>query len=231
MHRSRLSRLALLQQVPLFQTLSAPQLQDVAALLSEQSFARGQFLFHEGDEGRELYLVSAGRVRICKAGPDGRELTLRMFGPGDLFGEFAVLDGQPRSTSAVAMDPLEVLAMGRDDFWALVETHTTLMRRLVALLVERTRYAAGSYGQLAFFEVADRLAALLLQLTSHHPDPRAPLRLQLTQQELASFVSTTREQINRALRAFADQGLIRLERSAVIVLDRQGLRRVLGGKG
>jgi len=231
MNRSRLAKQAALQNVPLFQTLDEQQQHDVATLLSEQTFAKGQFLFHEGDRGQELYIISAGRVRICKTSADGRELTLRMFGPGELFGEFAVLDDQPRSTDAVAMDPLTVFTLSKRAFWALLEQHFALTRRLIALLVERTRFTAGYYGNLAFFDVAERVAALLVQLTSHHAGPPAPIRLQLTQQELGSFASATREQVNRTLREFAAQGLVSLERSAVVVLDREGLRRVLGEQG
>jgi len=229
MTRSPLAKQALLQKVALFRPLDDQQKHTVANLLHEQTFSKGAHIFHQGDPGEVLYVIGAGRVRIYKVSAGGREFTLRIFGPGDLFGEFSVLDDQPRSAGAIAMDDLTVFAMHKADFWSLIEQHIVLARHIITSLTERIRYTTTYSENLAFFEVSERVAALLVQLTNHDPGAHDPMRIQLTQQELASFASTTREWINRALHEFAGRGLIRLERSAVVVLDREGLQRRIQG--
>src|SRR5262245_41115603 len=92
--------LAAVRQVQLFRTLDEMQLQRVSRLLKERRYRKGEIVFHQDDPGGFLYIISFGRVRIYLAGPDGREVTLRIYGPGSNFGELSMLDGQARSASA-----------------------------------------------------------------------------------------------------------------------------------
>ena len=164
-------------------------------------------------------------MRIYLVSQDGREITLRIYGRGSVFGEFAVLDGEPRSTSAAAMEDLTTFLLYRDDFMELLRHNFSLVQHVISMLTERLRYTTSYSENLAFLSGPERVAALLVQLAGADPEARGPVRLDLTQQELANFASTTREWVNRALRDFAEQGLVRLERGAVIVLDRDALRR------
>ena len=218
------NRYQLVRNVALFRTLDDEQLRQVAALLKEQRHRRGDIIFHQGDPGGCLYLISSGQVRIYIANPDGREATIRIYGPNTAFGEFSVLDGMPRSTSAAAIDDVVALILYREDFMQLLQRNFELVKRVLAMLIERVRYTTTYSEQLAFLSVPGRVAALLVQLASVEPDTTAPVRLKLTQQELAAFVSTTREWVNRALRDFQQQGLLTIERGAVVILDRDGLR-------
>lgn len=211
-----------LRGVGLFRMLDDEQLRQVHALLKEQRFRKGEIIFSQGDPGNCLFIITAGRVRIYLVSPDGREVTLRIFGPDASFGEFAVLDGAPRSGAAAAMSDVTTLILQREDFMALLKQNFTLVQHVIGMLTERLRYTTNNYEQLAFLSVPGRVAALLLQLaeSSGLPDP---VRLSYTQQEIADFASTTREWVNRALREFAELGLVRNERGAVVVLDRRGL--------
>jgi CRP/FNR family cyclic AMP-dependent transcriptional regulator len=219
------NRHQIVRNVALFRTLDEEQLRQVAALLKEQRYHKGEIIFHQGDPGGCLYLISSGQVRIYVANPDGREATIRIYGHDTAFGEFSVLDGESRSASAAAIDDVVALILYREDFMELLRHNFDLVQRVIAMLTERVRYTTTYSEQLAFLSVPGRVAALLVQLASVEPDERVPVRLKLTQQELASFVSTTREWVNRALRDFAAQDLIRNERGAVVVLNREGLRQ------
>jgi CRP-like cAMP-binding protein len=214
-----------LRQVSLFQALDDEQIRQISLLLKERRYHKGDTIFHQGDPGGCLYLVTSGRVRIFLNSADGREATVRFYGPNSAFGEFSVLDGEPRSASAAAVDDVTALVLYREDFMALLHRHFELVERMFVMLTERVRYTTSYSEQLAFFSVPGRVASVLLQLAGVEADPLKPAYLNLTQDDLAKFANTTREWVNRSLREFADAGLIRVERKAVTILDRAGLDR------
>jgi CRP-like cAMP-binding protein len=223
-HHASIGAPALLR-VPLFQNLDEEQVRRISLLLKERRYHKGDTVFHQGDPGGCLFLVISGRVRIFLSSADGREATVRFYGPNSAFGEFSVLDGQPRSASAAAVDDVTTLVLYRDDFMALLRQHFELAERLFTMLTERLRYTTSYSERLAFISVPGRVASVLLQLSAVEADPLKPARLDLTQEDLAKFANTTREWVNRSLREFADAGLIQVERKVVIVLDRTGLER------
>lgn len=216
---------AVLRTVSFFSSLSDELLLPLSGLLRERRYRRGEVIFHQGDEGTCLYLVLSGRVRIYIVSPDGREATVRYYGSDTAFGEFAVLDGAPRSATAAAVEDVTTLVLYRDDLMGLLRSHFTLVEQLLAMLTERLRYTTGYVEQLAFLSVPGRVAATLLHLAEAQAAADDPLRITLTQQDLASLVSTTREWVNRALREFAVRGIIRIGRGEIIVLDRAALAR------
>lgn len=220
--------LTVVRHVALFQGLDEAQLLKVYALLKERRYRKGEIIFHREDEGSCLFIICKGRVRIYLSSPDGREATVRIYGPRSTFGEFAVLDGAPRSATAAALDDVSTLVLYRDDFLRLLRENFDLVQRMFAVLTERARYTTDYSEHLAFLSGPGRVAATLLQLAGVEAHGFGPVRLELTQQELATFTNTTREWANHTLHEFAGQGLIALERGAVVVLDREGLRRRVG---
>lgn len=216
---------AILRRVELFRTLDDIQLDQVCELLKERRCRKGDIIFHQGDPGACLYLIVSGSVRIFLVSPDGREVTIRVYEQGMSFGEFSVLDGKPRSTSAIAQSDVSAFILYRDDFLRLMQNNFALMERVLAMLTERLRYTTSSFENLAFLSVPERIARLLLQLAGDQPQSGSEIRLGLTQQEIATFVNTTREWVNRALNDFAEQGLVRLERGGLVLLDRSGLQQ------
>jgi CRP-like cAMP-binding protein len=217
--------ISVLRQVPLFQSLNDDQIGQISGLLNERRYHKGDMVFHQGDPGGCLYLVTSGRVRIFLNSPDGREATVRFYGPNSTFGELSVLDGEPRSASAAAVDDVTTWVLYRADFMGLLRRHFDLVERMFAMLTERLRYTTSYSEQLAFLSVPGRVANALLQLASVETDQLLPARLELTQEDLAKFANTTREWVNRSLHEFAEAGLIRVERKSVTVLDRAGLDR------
>ncbi|NJK79158.1 MAG: Crp/Fnr family transcriptional regulator [Chloroflexaceae bacterium] len=227
---SETARSAVLRQVFFFQGLDDQQLHQVAALLKDVRYQRGAIIVHQGDPGGCLYLIVAGRVRIYLAHPDGREVTVRVYGKGAFFGEFSVIDAAPRSASVAALDDVLLLVLYRSDLMDVLQNNFQLVQHLLTILTERLRYTTQYSEQLAFMTAPQRVAATLLQLaTAIVPDPSAPIRLELTQHELATLTNTTREWVNRSLRDFAAQQLVQVERGSVSILDQNGLRRLLDG--
>jgi CRP/FNR family transcriptional regulator len=209
----------ILRQTSLFHTLDDNQLEQVSARLRETRLARGSSIFQQGQEGDYLYVIVTGRVRIYLSGADGREITFRIYGSGEIFGEFALLDGKPRSANATASSDVHALVLYREDFWELLEQNFDLARRLIAALTERLRYTTRTLERQSFLSARGKLAEVLVHLASLDSMGADTVRLELSQQELADYINTTREWVNQTLQSFVDEGLIRLERRAVIVLN------------
>lgn len=216
--------LSVVQQIALFQSLDDGQLHRISLLLQERHYPKDDIIFAQGDLGDCLYIVADGRVRISLLNPDGRELTICIYERGTAFGEFSVLDGRPRSATATALDTITLFVLYRADFLRLLQEDFVLVKHLLAMLTDRLRYTTDYSEHLAFLSVPGRVAARLVQLARMKADGDEPIRLRLTQQNLADFASTSREWVNHALGAFTDQGLIRCERGTVIVIDREGLQ-------
>lgn len=134
---------AVAEQLGRSRLLRAVSLADRERLVSRmrrETYPVGGIIFEKEAPGDALFFIQAGRVRIFTRDPLGHELTLRTYGPGDVFGEFAVLDGKPRSASAQAEDALEVLRLGRDDFLRFLDEHPLAGLAMMRGLVERVRY-------------------------------------------------------------------------------------------
>jgi CRP/FNR family transcriptional regulator, cyclic AMP receptor protein len=129
--------LPVVRQVALFHTLDETQLRNISALLQERRYAKDELIFAQGDTGDCLYIIDDGRVRISLLSPDGRELTICFYEPGNAFGEFSVLDGGARSATASALDAVRLFVLYRADFLGLLREDFALVERLLAMLTER----------------------------------------------------------------------------------------------
>lgn len=220
-----MSQLDTLRNVLFLAGLSDPELEALAGSLERCAFGKGQVIFHQGDPGQAMYIIETGRVRIFVLSETGQELSVNIYGPGETFGELALLDGQPRSAGAIAMTDTVTQALRRADFLRYVETHPRVALRIIEVLSARLRYTTTYAESLAFLPVQGRVATKLLELADRHGVRVAgqALELWLTQAELASLVGATRESVNQALRAYREQGLIAVERQKIILLDRRGL--------
>ncbi len=221
-----MSRVQALRRVSLFAGLAEEELLHLADALARRVYDRGVVIFHEGDPGDALYIVESGRARIFILSESGQEITVDVFGPGEVFGELSVLDGLPRSAGAVAVDHTVCLILRRDDLMRALAGHPQMALALIRVLSSRlrrtTRYAEG----LAFLDVCGRVAAKLLELGERHgaTSDGMQLELRLSQRELATWAGTSRESVNKVLRMMQKRGLIAIEGSRVTLLDHRGLR-------
>lgn len=224
-----MSQTDLLRKAPIFESLSNAELAALAASLKQRVYARGVVIFHKGSPGSSLYLIASGKVRIFVLSDLGQEITLNTHGPDECFGELALLDGLPRSASAVSMDRTVCYVLQREDFLAVLETHPGMVRSILALLSGRVRHATEYAESLAFLDVQSRIAATLLALADRHGIQKGGIEidLRLTQADLASYVAATRESVNKALGLLRDRGYIAINGYTVTVTDAQGLRNLI----
>jgi CRP-like cAMP-binding protein len=195
----------------LFGTLAAGDLASCATDFREVRFAKGQMVFARGDPGSHIYLVSEGQIRLAIASSDGRELSFEIVGPGDLFGEIAVLDGLPRSAEATALAPTVAYIIARRDFLRLMAQHRALTDAVVTFLCGRLREVSNKLETLALYALDVRLARFLLHAIKDRQAPpgrRVPLELSYSQSELALLLGASRPKINAALSALESAGAI-----------------------
>jgi CRP-like cAMP-binding protein len=221
-------RIDMLRNVSFFAGLSDRELNSLAACLGKRTFARGVIIFHKGSPGRTLYIIESGKVRIFALSESGREISVNIYGPGDVFGELALLDSLPRSAGAMVVEKATVRTLHRDDFLWHLEEHPRMARSIIEVLSARLRYTTAYAESLAFHDVYRRVADRLLELADRYGRKRGEaidIDLQLTQAELASWVAATREHVNKVLGTFRDQGLIRVEGQRITILNQQRLTR------
>jgi CRP/FNR family transcriptional regulator, cyclic AMP receptor protein len=222
------SEAAVLAQVPLFASLAPADLDNLARRLRRRRYARGEAIFLEGDPGTSLCIVQSGRVKIGFTSAEGRSFVLDLFGPGDFFGELALLSGEPRSADAAAVEPTELLLLHRDEFLRALEEQPHLAIELLAVLAHRLRRDARIVQDATFLDVPARLAATILRLARSSPgqaEPGRPTTPRLTQSDLAGMVGTTRETLNKWLGFYEQQGVIRWDKGQITVLDAERLRQ------
>jgi CRP-like cAMP-binding protein len=224
---------AVLAQISLLAELTDAERTALAPGLRRRRYARGQVIFVTGDPGTGLYLVERGRVKLLRASAEGRELVLRVAGPGEVFGELALLDDEPRSADAVALEPCQLLLLAAADFRRFLDGQPGVARRLLALLSRRLRATTRQAEEAAFLGVPARLARLLVTLAEAEADgpPGAAgvtLGARLTQAELAALIGATRESVNRCLGDYERRGLVRRDGGRLTVLRPEALREELG---
>jgi CRP-like cAMP-binding protein len=214
---------ALLAQAALFQDVTPDTRRSLADRCVRRTFSKGTVLFQRDSADRTLYLIESGTVRIYLPGESGREVTLNICGPGEMIGELTLLDGQPRSASAQALEDVTAYVLRYEDIANLLNT-PPMAAAVIRVLTARLRHATGDTESLALFDVFGRLARRLLDLAERYGRGRE-IDLELSQTDLASFVGASRETVNRALAAFRQQGLIDVQDHRIIILQPDLLRR------
>jgi CRP-like cAMP-binding protein len=216
-----------LSRIPFFAGLDVPALERVAAGTRLRRFRRGEIIFHAGDPGDALFIIVSGEVKIALPSEEGDEAFLATLGPGDVFGELAVLDGAPRSATASALLATEAVILPRDKFRELIATEPAARDTLLASLAGELRRLTTHVEELHFLDMTGRLAARLVRLAREAgpaaADGSIRLRATLTQAELASMVGCTRQSVNKLLGQFADDDLVRVDRDGILVMDLAGL--------
>jgi CRP-like cAMP-binding protein len=220
---------AALERVPLFAHLGPEDLEILAGSVRTRRYRRGEVIFHQGDPGDALHVLLAGRVKISSPSDTGVEAILTTLRPGEWFGALALLDGAPRSASATAVDAAETLVLPRDRFRQLVNDVPAIRDQVFAALAHELRRLTNHVEELHFLDIAGRLAARLARLAEEQgatSDGRE-VRLDgpITQGDLAAMVGSTRQSVNKLLGYLIADGLIRVDRDAIVILDMPGLLR------
>lgn len=209
-----------LRQVDIFANLSEEDAQELMAVARKRSFRAGEVIFHRDDPGQVLYIIKEGKVKIALISPDGQEISLVVFGKGECFGEFALLDGEPRSADAIALEKVECYTLQRSDFQNAIMKHPTIAIQILEVLSRRLRKTDQMVENLIFLDVYGRVAKKLLELANEHGvkvDDGTRIEVRLTQQELASMVGASRESVNKVMGYFTDKHFISTDKHKITI--------------
>jgi CRP/FNR family cyclic AMP-dependent transcriptional regulator len=218
---------AILAGTALFAGLSASDRSALAALMRRRRYADEEVIFRQGDPGDTLYIIATGTVKIVRSTEEGKELLLTLLGPGEVFGELSLLDGEPRSADAVAQESCEVFLLRREDLYSFLRGHPTVAEALLRVLARRLRATDDVLDEAAFLDLPTRLARLLLRLAHVHgrrERDRVVLGLRFTHAEIASMVGSSRESVTRNLKQWEREGLISYRAGLVSLLQPDALQ-------
>jgi CRP/FNR family transcriptional regulator len=228
------SAVELLRSVPLFAGLEEGELERFSQVAVPRSFPAGTRVFHEGDSSDACYIVSEGSFRVTREHSDGRAITLATLGPGEIFGELAMLDGDTRSASAESITDGTLLALPANDVRSLLGRNPEIALKLVAGLVRRLRAANMRLSRQSFQTVPSRVAGILAQLSREGQEgggdgdgEMSEITIRMNQTDLAQLAGTSRESVSRFLAELERAGGVRSGRGGVTVLQPNKLRNYI----
>jgi CRP-like cAMP-binding protein len=204
--------------------LTGSETRELLAHAQVRRWPARKVIFRNGDPGDGLYGVLAGRIHIVAESMDGKELILNTHGPGEVFGEIALLDGQGRSATAVAGEASELLFLARSAFLAFVAARPEAMARIAALLCTRLRRGTMLLEDRTFLNLSPRLAKLLAGLV----EARGTATLSLSHRELAQMLGVTREFVSKQLSLWREAGVVELGRRRITIRDPRALEQLIG---
>ena len=209
----------------LFSDLPSGELQRVLTLARRRTFGRGEVVFHEGDPADSLHLIAKGRFAVRVTTPLGETAMLAIRGPGEAFGELALVSEAPRSSTVAALESAETHSIYRREFDELRREHPFVNRALVAVLAAEVRRMNELIVEAFYVGAEQRVLRRLRDLAAVYGDETDTVTIPLTQEDLAGLAGTSRATVNRALREEESRGTVKLGRGKTTVLDLDELRR------
>jgi CRP/FNR family transcriptional regulator, cyclic AMP receptor protein len=193
-------------------------------------FPRGDALFHQGDDPGMVLIIHSGRIKVSVVTPDGHDVMLGYLQPGTVLGDLAALDGEPRSTTAIAIDAVEALGAPMLAFRRLLDERPGIMRALALIAAQRLRLADRQRVEFAAYDVLGRVARRIDELAESGTETAEGIEIDagLSQEDLAAWTAASREAVSKALGAMRTLGWIETRRRVIVVLDRGALRRHAG---
>jgi CRP/FNR family transcriptional regulator, cyclic AMP receptor protein len=214
---------------PVLASLPLQERRELVARLRRRSYHRDEVIFHQGDPADTLHLIAAGHVSVRATLPGGEFVVLAIFGPGEAFGEIALV-GSPRARvgTVVALERCETLSLGRDDFHRLRTSYPGIDRFLVELLAARVEKLNNWLLEALYVPAEKRVLRRLLHLCELYTGDDQRIVIPVTQEMLASLAGTTRPTANQVLQRLVASDIVAISRSQIVVLDRQSLHQRAG---
>ena len=214
----------------LLSSLDDAQRRAVLASARRRRFARNEVIFHEGDPGDSMHLIAKGHVAIRVATPLGDVATLLVLGPGDFFGEMAILSPAPRNSTVVTLDETETMTIHRDQFDELRARHPYVDTVLMDALIGEVRRLSQALLEALYVPADKRVLRRVAELASifgggREREASGPVVIPMTQEDIAQLAGTTRPTANKVLRGAEVAGLVDIGRARIEVKDGAGLAR------
>lgn len=216
-----------LKQIDIFEDLKEPQLEKVDNIAIHKFLKKKELIYLPGDRSDKVYLLKEGRVKVSRLSEDGKEMTMVILEPGEIFGESALYsDDETRSTMAEALDDALVCTVYRRDFEEMLKNQPELSLKLTKEVGKRRREIESRLEDMVFRSVPARLAHLLLNLADKYGKEKKEgilLDIPLTHMEIANLIGSTRETTTTELNNFKREGLITVKTRDIYLTDPEGL--------
>jgi CRP-like cAMP-binding protein len=209
-----IDRVEIFKRSLIFSSLEQEEVVALSKLAVERSFKSGEFIFWEGDASNWFYILAEGRVKAVKHTASGKEFIIAFFGPGEIFGEVAVFEGKPYPATAQVLTDSKVFGVKTEDFLQFLSKRPGIALGIINVLAGRLRDAQGRLKDFAGERVEQRLARILLMLSS-----KLGTELPFTRQEIADMAGTTTETAIRIMSRLTKDGVIRSERGSITIQD------------
>ena len=220
-----------LKHIPVFAHLPEEQLKEIHHYTKVRQVAKGSTIFWEGEPGEGFHYVKSGKVKIVKMSDDGREHIIKILNAGELFAEVLLFTTVPYSAIVVAVENSQIGVIPNSDLEKLVLNNNSLALELIKALSEKLVYAQQKIKNLALHDVTARTAEVLLTLGREQGQQKADgsieIELDMSRQELANLVGTTRETVTRTLTALKKEQIIDYDGGRIQIMDAECLKRML----
>src|SRR5829696_581495 len=222
-------KVRLLSMVDILEPLSRAEIKELSLRVPDTHIRQGQIFYTPKERSEKLFMLKKGRVRIYRVGPDGRELTLSVVGPGTVFGEMSLTAQRLENAYAEAMEPSVVCAMKRHDLERLVMDKPQVGLKMMSVLSERLSLTEDRMEDIALKEVPARLAGFTLQLVESEgvvtsEGYKIPARY--THRQLATVIGSKRETVTKAFTLLQQAGVVELKRRRIHVRDIEALKKI-----
>jgi CRP-like cAMP-binding protein len=217
-----MDRRALLRSLALFQGMSDRELDMLLALTTTKKLKKRALLCRKGDPGNALFAVLEGRLKATGEGRDGKEVVFSFMDPGEVIGEIALLDQEPRSATVQAVEDSTLLTLHRRDLLPFLDRNPKVAVKLAGVLATRIRRLSELMEDTVFLGLPSRLAKKLLALSRRYGKATPEglrIELKLPQHELGELVGTSRESINKQLRQWGEEGIVQFANGYVTIQD------------
>ena len=219
-----------LKNMPVFADLPDAQLKDIYQITTERKYRKGSVIFLEGEQGEGFHYLQSGKVKIVKMTDDGREHIINILSPGDLFAEVLLFNNRDYPATAIAVEDSKVGVIKNTDLERLILGNNLLALQLIKALSQRLLFAQQKIKNLALHDVTARTAETLLRLGTEHgrllTNGQIEITLELSRQDLASLVGTTRETVTRTLSSLKKDKIIDFDIHKITIIEPDKLKRL-----
>jgi CRP/FNR family cyclic AMP-dependent transcriptional regulator len=205
----------MLKNIPLFSCLSESDLADIEKVAVRKTFPKNTILLSEGDSTDALYVICEGKVKVTIDDNEGKEIILSMLGPGEYFGEMALLDDEPRSASVTTKETTQMLIISKNDFMDILSSKQFAFN-LLKDLTKRLREANKKIESLALLDVYGRVARILNQFAKSQ-EGKMVIEEKLTHQEIANMIGSSREMVSLILKELSNGGYITIDKKQITI--------------
>lgn len=219
----------LLKKIPIFSKLSEDVLLNILKLQVVKIYKKGSVIFHEYDKGDAFFFVKSGKVKIFKTSFDGRDITLNILEEGSIFAEVTLFNDINYPATAMVLEESEIGMILNKDIEKLILKNTSLALQIIKLLNKRLYKSQSTIKDMAFSDTFVRVTNVLIDLSSSHgivTNNGIEINMNITRQDIADMVGTTRETVSRIIADLKRDGFIETNSKKIIIIDAENFKKL-----